>query len=243
MPTSELDRVNCHQRVKLCAADADQPTASLFPQHQIHNPTAANVRRVGVSAVVEDVLVFAPGVLKCVGENGHRTEVARLVHLPRERNRGVGAPRRRERDRAERIPEDVAQDRGLFTSQAREFCNSLCFRKRTATETGTDGHIRGVTNTLYKPIWKLIEDEPLGVQFDRPPSLKCWAPIRNVTQRAQNFLGRTSERMSIDSISETLRRHQYPLPEFVWVTINRPTTGNTKQEQLATATRRTKIAQ
>ena len=35
---------------------------------------------------VEDVLVVAPGVLKGVGQDRHRGEVARLVHLPGEGN-------------------------------------------------------------------------------------------------------------------------------------------------------------
>jgi hypothetical protein len=54
-------------------------------------------------------VVITPRVLQCVRENGHRGELARVVHLTRERHRGVSAPIRRERDRAERIAEDVAE--------------------------------------------------------------------------------------------------------------------------------------
>ncbi len=50
----------------------------LLPQHQVHNPTAANVRSVG-SVVVQDLLVFAPGILEGVGQERNRGEVAALV--------------------------------------------------------------------------------------------------------------------------------------------------------------------
>jgi hypothetical protein len=36
------------------------------------------------AAVVQDVGVLAPGVLKGVGKNGHRAELARFVHLLRQ---------------------------------------------------------------------------------------------------------------------------------------------------------------
>jgi hypothetical protein len=48
---------------------------SLLPQHQVHNPTPANVRP-ATPAMVEDVFVIAPGVLERVRQNRHRGEVA-----------------------------------------------------------------------------------------------------------------------------------------------------------------------
>jgi hypothetical protein len=45
--------------------------------------------------VVQDGVVVAPGILKRIGEDRHRGEIARLVHLLRECDNGVGAPRRR----------------------------------------------------------------------------------------------------------------------------------------------------
>jgi len=59
--------------------------------------------------MVEDVGVFAPGVLQGVGQDRQDREVARLVHLPGERDRRGRALLRVERDRAERVAEDVAE--------------------------------------------------------------------------------------------------------------------------------------
>jgi hypothetical protein len=68
-------------------------------QHQIAHPAPANVRA-RFAAVVQHLFVFARGILECVRENGHRAKVARFVHLPRDSNGGVGAPRAIERERA-----------------------------------------------------------------------------------------------------------------------------------------------
>jgi hypothetical protein len=67
--------------------------------------------------VHEYLFVFAPGVLECVCENRHRTEVARVVHLPRDGNGGVGAPSGIERHRAEPVLEDVAHKCTVFVMQ------------------------------------------------------------------------------------------------------------------------------
>ena len=53
----------------------------LLRQHEIDNPTPANVGLINVAAVVEDVFAVAPGVLKGIRENGHRGEVTRFVQL------------------------------------------------------------------------------------------------------------------------------------------------------------------
>ena len=47
----------------------------LLPQHQVHDPAPADVRP-RPAAVVEDVVVVAPRVLKGVGQDRHRGEVA-----------------------------------------------------------------------------------------------------------------------------------------------------------------------
>src|SRR5262249_25735523 len=78
----------------------------LLAQHQVHHPAPANVGT-ETATVVEDVIVLAPGVLERVGQNGHRGEVTRLIHLARQGNGSAGAPRRGEGDRAERVAEDV----------------------------------------------------------------------------------------------------------------------------------------
>jgi hypothetical protein len=56
----------------------------LLAQHKVHNPTSADMRLLRVAAVVEDVVVVAPGVLKGVGQDRHRGKLAGVVHLLRE---------------------------------------------------------------------------------------------------------------------------------------------------------------
>jgi hypothetical protein len=70
----------------------------------------ADVNPLWVAAVVEDVGAVTPRVLKGVGEDRHGAKVARLVHLRRERDSGVGAPFRMEVYRPERVTYDVAEE-------------------------------------------------------------------------------------------------------------------------------------
>jgi hypothetical protein len=63
----------------------------LLAEYQIYNPAPTDVRT-RASAVVEDLGVFAPGVLECVGQNRHGREVARIVHLAGEGDDCVSAP-------------------------------------------------------------------------------------------------------------------------------------------------------
>src|SRR5262245_14567484 len=56
-------------------------------EHQVHHPTATDVRA-GTAAVREDVIVVAASVLEGVGQNRHRGEVPRLVHLSGEGDHG-----------------------------------------------------------------------------------------------------------------------------------------------------------
>src|SRR5579883_3555418 len=73
------------------------------------------MRERSVTAVIEDVVVIAAGVLKCIGQNRHRAKVTRFVHLTRESNGGVGAPGGRERHWGVRIrPVDVADEGAPF---------------------------------------------------------------------------------------------------------------------------------
>ncbi len=52
-------------------------------QHQVYDPTTSNVRCVDIAAVVEDVVVVAPGILKGIGQNRHRGEVTRDSYICR----------------------------------------------------------------------------------------------------------------------------------------------------------------
>jgi hypothetical protein len=70
-------------------------------------------------AVVQKVLVVAPGVLECVREDRHRAELAGVVHLASQRQRGIRAPLRGEADRAEWGAEDVAHEVSLGFCLAR----------------------------------------------------------------------------------------------------------------------------
>src|SRR5262245_53900998 len=87
--------------------------ASFLPQHEVNHPAAANVNLLGIAAVVEHLVIVAASVLKCIRENRHGAELSRLVHLFREGNGGVCAPRWGERDRVEGVAEDVTQYRCL----------------------------------------------------------------------------------------------------------------------------------
>src|SRR5688572_16265034 len=89
------------------------PRALPVVQYQIAHPTPADVNSRGVAAVVQNVLAVAPGILKRIGQYRHRAEVAGVVHLPGERHRGVGTPRRGEGNGAERVAEDVAEQVAL----------------------------------------------------------------------------------------------------------------------------------
>jgi hypothetical protein len=79
-----------------------------FAQDRINYPTPANVRP-RAATVVQNVVVVAPGVLECVRENGHRAEVARLVHLARDCQNSVGLPFTVERGGAERVSKHFAE--------------------------------------------------------------------------------------------------------------------------------------
>jgi hypothetical protein len=82
-----------------------------LPQHQIDDPTPANVNLLRVAAVVQHIGVVTPGVLERVREDGHGAEVSRFVHGAGKGNRGVRPPLRGEADRPEGIAEDVTKQR------------------------------------------------------------------------------------------------------------------------------------
>ncbi len=77
----------------------------LLAKNQVHNPATADVRTVA-AAVIENADILAPGILERVGQDGHGTEVATLVHLTGQRHRGAGAPLREEGDGPERGADD-----------------------------------------------------------------------------------------------------------------------------------------
>ena len=87
-----------------------------FPQHQIHNPAPAHMRRGGVAAVVEDVVVVAPGVLERVGQNGHRAEVAGVVHLVCD-SKDRGSPPSRSESDFEKMPTENITEQIRLVSQ------------------------------------------------------------------------------------------------------------------------------
>jgi hypothetical protein len=53
----------------------------LLAEYQIYHPAAANVLLLRIAAVVENVVMVAARILDRVGQNGHRGEVAGIVHL------------------------------------------------------------------------------------------------------------------------------------------------------------------
>jgi hypothetical protein len=55
---------------------------SAVAEEKINNPTFADVNDLN-AAVSENCFVFASGVLKCISEDGHGAEIARIIHLPR----------------------------------------------------------------------------------------------------------------------------------------------------------------
>ncbi len=79
----------------------------LLAQHEIHHPAAANVRT-GTAAVVEDVGVIAPGILKGVGEDRHPVECLFVVDPIGARNDGGREPGWFKIDKAERITKYAA---------------------------------------------------------------------------------------------------------------------------------------
>jgi hypothetical protein len=52
----------------------------LLTEYQIYHPATSDVRT-GAATVVEDLGAFAPGVLKCIGQNRHRGEVTRVKRM------------------------------------------------------------------------------------------------------------------------------------------------------------------
>src|SRR5205085_1485645 len=90
---------------------------SRLAQHQIDDPTAADVRGVRIAAVVKNGGVFAAGVLQGIGQDWHRGEVARVVNLLREGDDGGGAPLGGEGDGAEGAIEEVAQQLTVTTAR------------------------------------------------------------------------------------------------------------------------------
>ena len=62
-----------------------------FTQNEIDNPTTPNVFA-SLSAVVQNVLVVATGILKCVGKNRHWGEVTAFIRLAGERKNGGREP-------------------------------------------------------------------------------------------------------------------------------------------------------
>lgn len=69
-----LEGVRCHAEFGLVL---------LLAEHQVHHPTSADVWPRS-AAVVEDIGVVAPGVLKGVRQDRHGAEVAGVVHLLRQ---------------------------------------------------------------------------------------------------------------------------------------------------------------
>src|SRR6266508_2687626 len=82
----------------------------LLAEYQVHHPAPADMRRVRVATMREYLVAVASGVLQRVGQDRHRREVARLVHLPGEGEGGVCTPRRGERHRPRF---DVVEERGI----------------------------------------------------------------------------------------------------------------------------------
>jgi hypothetical protein len=54
---------------------------SRLTQDHVNHPAAANMRCVGIAAVIQNVVVVATRVLQRIGQNRHRPEVPALVHL------------------------------------------------------------------------------------------------------------------------------------------------------------------
>jgi hypothetical protein len=107
--------VTAGSKVRIPGGGCEVKLASGFTEHVIDDPAAADVDAVGVAAVVENDGVFAPGVLEGVGEDWHRGELARLVHLPGQLHDGGGTPVRVEGDGVEGVAEDVAEaGRGIY---------------------------------------------------------------------------------------------------------------------------------
>src|SRR5262245_60741205 len=69
-----------------------------------------------VAAVVEDVVVVATGVLKCIGENRHAVKGAVVVNALRQQKHIRRAPCGVEVHRTEGGAEDVAEEIGLSMS-------------------------------------------------------------------------------------------------------------------------------
>src|SRR5688500_3464410 len=67
---------------------------SRLAENEINHPAPADVYLLRVAAVRQHVAAVAPRALQRVGQDRHRAEVTRLVHLPREGNRGGPPPRR-----------------------------------------------------------------------------------------------------------------------------------------------------
>src|SRR5206468_3038012 len=82
---------------------------ALLAENEVRDPAPADVRP-AAAAVVEDVRAVAATVLQRVGHNRHRTEVARLVHLPRQDRGGVSPPRGVEGDGSEWVGNDVVEE-------------------------------------------------------------------------------------------------------------------------------------
>jgi hypothetical protein len=89
-------------------------SGSRFVQHEIDDPTAANVGLLLVAAMGENVGVFATRILERIRKNRHRVEVAGIVDRGRNADGGGGSPHGIEGDRAERIAEDVVSESELF---------------------------------------------------------------------------------------------------------------------------------
>ena len=113
-PPPPLADLPAHEAEQLARVAALEPFTLghrlALAQDEVHDPAPPDVNLIRVAAVREDLLVLAAGVLERVGEDGHRAEVPRLVHLTREQNRGLRAPIRGEGNGAKRVAEDVVND-------------------------------------------------------------------------------------------------------------------------------------
>ncbi len=83
--------------------------ALLFPQHEIDDPAAADVRAI-TTAMIEDLRILAAGVLNRIGEDGHSVEGAVVVDSLRDADGGGGPPRGIESDGTEGVAENVANN-------------------------------------------------------------------------------------------------------------------------------------
>jgi hypothetical protein len=97
------------------------------------------------AAVHQHLLVFAPSVLKRISESVHRPEIARIIHLARESNGGIGTPRGIKHHRLKGIIHHVADDLGLNATLSRDAFRELVERGICEGERAVTGELRQFT--------------------------------------------------------------------------------------------------